>query len=131
MDKYLEAEKRLAELLGHKNLWPFEMRISRGMTEEAFTCWMADGNGDKISGKNLPRWCRDWSACGPLIATYQVEVEWPDECYTRQPTLVRALIDDGKYHEDLATISDHPDRDTAVRYCIVQAVIAKLEANNV
>jgi hypothetical protein len=118
MDKYIEAEKELAELLGHKNIRPFPMRVSKGRKEEEITFLMADGGGDKLSGKNLPRWCRDWSACGPLMVKHGISVEPPTDDYqgwTYLPGLSWKI-----------KANDHPDRDTAVRYAIVQTVIKKL-----
>lgn len=101
MDKYDEAENRLAELL-----WP-----------EAYIA-IAHQNAREH------RWCRNWETCGPLLASH---ID-----YLALPTLTGGIIaeilgeDAADHTACLVDTKDHPDRDTAVRYAIVQAVIAKL-----
>lgn len=102
MDKYLEADKRLVELLypGHPVL---------SVIEEA----------THINGKPW-RWTLSWNACGPLMVEHDVALD---------------MDEDGEVHASckgqplfvLEEFTDHPDKDAAVRYAIVMAVIKKLE----
>lgn len=66
--------------------------------------------------QRIPQWCRDWNACGPLMVEHDV---YPTD--TNFGYVFR-------HGHQLAILADHPDKDTAVRYAIVQAVVAKLEA---
>jgi hypothetical protein len=109
MDKYLEAERRLAELLG----WTYHNEPDRFGPR-----WRLP-DGDWKS--KLPRWCRDWSACGPLMVEHEVDLSYED-------IYVRAVcrLPDGRERRELARYCDHPSRDAAVMFAGVQAVIAKL-----
>lgn len=122
MDKYLEAEKRLAELLGWKCVQLGGSLDGLSMPENwLHGIWPIDGEGGLV-----PQWCRDWSACGPLMVEHGV---WP---FIQPDGYVDTFISGMEPDPDIDTpLSDHPDRETAVRYAIVQAVIAKLESNNV
>jgi hypothetical protein len=97
-------ERHLAHLLGHPEIEEFY--------ESAGTLW--EGT------KALPKWTRDWKACGPLMAAYELAIS-----YRKEP---------GEEHSSSAMIgpvvvhfSDHPTRDRAVMYGVVKAVIHLLE----
>jgi hypothetical protein len=97
-------ERHLAQLLGHHNIEEFY--------EDAGTLWQ--------NMKALPKWTRDWNACGPLMTAYDIAVS-----YRTEP---------GHAHSSAVCIgpvvvrfSDHPTKDRAVMYAIVKAVIAILE----
>lgn len=109
MDKYLEAEKRLAELLGYVPRY-----AHRPTTGE----WVHAASNTLIG---YQAWCRKWEACGPLMAEYSVMVD---------PLSFRNSVEAMAYavgHTE--SYANHPDKDTAVRYSIVMAVIAKLEGD--
>jgi hypothetical protein len=108
MDKYLEAEKRLAELLGYEIKYP--------LGHDFGPVFHKDG---KVSGH--PKWCRDWNACGPLMVEHEI---------TPHPKTTGCLARSGYAPDVLVLYSDHPDEDAAVRFAIVHAVIAKLEAEH-
>lgn len=116
MDEYLKAEKRLAELLGFKGIREIPLK-KQPLDEEEITALISDEPHCSI-----PQWCRAWSACGPLMVEYKIHPFFGD---------VFCAAGNVELGDCFAQISDHPDRDTAVRFAIVQAVIAKLEANNV
>jgi hypothetical protein len=97
-------ERHLAHLLGHHEVEEFY--------ESAGTLW--DGT------KALPKWTRDWKACGPLLTAYELTIS-----YRKEP---------GEEHISSVTVgpvvvrfSDHPARDRALMYGIVKAVIHLLE----
>jgi hypothetical protein len=93
MDKYEQAENRLAEL----------------MEVPKWGMW--------------PQWCRSDAAAFSLMVEhgcYPTEDHEYDgiEVFFNQNSFV------------LAKFADHPDKKTAVRYAIVQSVIAKLEVSH-
>ncbi len=100
----VSQERRLAQLLGHHNVEEFY--------ESAGTLWE--------NAKALPRWTRDWQACGPLIAEYELVVAYDHEPDDAHGPAIR--IGATRVH-----FSDHPSRDHALRYAIVKAVITHLE----
>lgn len=106
MGKYLEAEKILASLLG----WTFIP--DRFDTEREIN---ADGEWQAH-----PRWTRNSAAAYALMVEHGC---YPWES-TQEPMEGWICVGGNGY----AKIGDHPDKDTAVRYAIVKAVIAKLEA---
>jgi hypothetical protein len=99
-------ERHLAQLLGHHNIEEFY--------ESAGTLW--------AGSQALPKWTRDWKACGPLIAEYELTIH-----YRKTPA---------DPHNDAVCIgpvtvrfSDHPSKNRAVMYAVVKAVISLLEHN--
>lgn len=109
MDKYIEAEKRLAELLG----WHSIDVVSNG------NMW-----GDKTPKKNVtyvgirvPQWTRDWAACGSLMVEHEISV-------------LQSPVGVSTTGVGYVNFNDHPDKDAAVRYAIVMAVIQKLESRS-
>jgi hypothetical protein len=114
MDKYIEAEKRLAELKGF-----FDIEESKlyGYQQIFMGRW---GTEEKHK-QHIPRWTRDDAAAFRLSVEHEVNIT-----YYKDEVMVdlRGSCSSDFAHELWA---DHPDKATAVRYAIVQAVIAKLE----
>jgi hypothetical protein len=97
-------ERHLAHLLGHHNI--------EECYESAGILWE--------NTQALPKWTRDWNACGPLMCEYDITIN-----YGKEP---------GDAHSSFVTIgpivvhfSDHPTKERAVMYAIVKAVIFLLE----
>lgn len=106
MNKYQEAEKELAELLGWTNIL-----IVTGIPP--------DGS---LVHKQLPQWCSDDAEAFKLMVEYNC---YPD-CNDAGVVVVGRTEDDC---DVFTLIEGHTDKPTAIRYCIVQAVIAKLKGN--
>lgn len=78
------------------------------------------GAEDSRGQAAVPRWARDWNACGPLMVEHRLI--W--------------LINDGHVFAGLpngrvlaaTALADHPDEDAAVRHAIVMAAGALREA---
>lgn len=104
MDKYLEAEKRLAELLG----WEDHTALNGVWRTPRF---------NYVPSYEVPQWCRKWNACGPLMVEHVYRMQIITDVLDPQVTI----------NMHVESINDHPDKDTAVRFAIVQAVITKLE----
>ena len=96
-------ERQLAHLLGHK---------VEEFYEDAGTLW--DGT------VAMPKWTRDWAACGPLIAQHEIELRFDRELDAGQAPCVHAGA-------VAVRVSDHPDRQHAVMYAVVKAVVHLLE----
>lgn len=97
-------ERELAHLLGYHNIEEFY--------ESAGSLWEG--------AKKLPKWTRDWKACGPLIAEYELTIT-----YGQEPNDARGkTVHVGTI---IVHFSDYPTKDQAVMYAIVKAVIAHLE----
>jgi len=97
-------ERHLAQLLGIHNIEEFY--------ESAGSLWH--------DAKELPKWTRNWQACGPLIAEHFLRIVFHDDADDKHGCMVE--VDETQVH-----FCDHPTRDQAVRYAIVKAVIARLE----
>lgn len=112
MDKYILAEKELAELLGYSRLTYPHFSIDQ--------CWAGFPYGKYKDEEYIPRWARDDAEAFRLTVEHNVCPQefkgciWigngDDTCFQCEP------------------LENHPDKLTAVRYAIVQAVIAKLKA---
>ena len=96
-------ERQLAHLLGHK---------VEEFYEDAGTLW--DGT------VAMPKWTRDWAACGPLIAQYEIALRFDREAGAGQAHCVHAGA-------VTVQVSDHPDRQHAVMYAVVKGVVHLLE----
>jgi hypothetical protein len=99
--KYIEAEKRLAELLlGSPGISPI------------------DGQRFK---DDRPKWACDNAAAFELMVEHDVELDIGvgSEVHSSCPEMRNYLT---------TYIGDHPDKKAAVRFAIVRAVITKLEA---
>ena len=101
----IARERQLAQLLGHHHI--------EECYESAGTLW--DGN------QALPRWTRDWRACGPLMTEYGIAV-----AYGSDPAGGLARVGSTTVH-----FADHPTRDRAVMYGIVKELIFLLEHGKV
>lgn len=97
-------ERQLAHLLGHHQVEEFY--------ESAGTLWEGD--------KALPKWTRDWKACGPLMTQFDLSPVYLHEAGTAHSHAV-------SIGPVTVQFADHPDKDQAVRMAIVKAVIAHLE----
>lgn len=118
MNKYLIAEKRLAELRGYKEIF----RLTVDGVEHGGLHY----NRSTFTGaEQVPRWCRDWNACGPLMVEYRC---FPDTTNgDAEFNCVSARDMSNPHKRYVEYVEQHPDIDTAVRYAIVRALIAKLE----
>jgi hypothetical protein len=96
-------ERHLAQLLGHE---------VEEYYESAGTLWE--------NTKPLPKWTRDWNACAQLMTEYDISVVYLKEAGHSHSSSV--IIGSTLVH-----LSDHPDKNQAVRYAIVKAVISILE----
>lgn len=100
----IAQERHLAQLRGCHNIEEFY--------ENAGTLW-ADSQA-------LPKWSRDWKACGPLIAEYRLAIAFCDKPDDPHGKTVRI-------NQTLVHVADHPSPDHALRFAIVKAAIAHLE----
>lgn len=97
-------ERHLAQLLGYRNI--------EECYESAGVLW------EKTQA--LPKWTREWDACGPLIAQYGIAIAFgqaPGEAQPSHATLGATLVH----------FADHPSRDRALMFGIVREVIRLLE----
>lgn len=97
-------ERHLAHLLGHHNIEEFY--------EDAGTLWE-----NRVA---LPKWTRDWTACGRLMVEHELTPVYHKE--------------QGEAHSSSVSVGpitvhffDHPNRERAVMCAIVKAVIHRLE----
>ncbi len=97
-------ERHLAHLLGHHNIEEFY--------ESAGTLW--------DDGQPLPKWTRDWNACGPLMTGHDVALSYMKQ--PGQPHSIAVAIG-----EIVVQFADHPSKERAVMVAIVKAVIHELE----
>jgi hypothetical protein len=97
-------ERHLAQLLGFHNVEEFY--------ESAGTLW--------VGNKALPKWTRDWKACGPLLAEYELELHFLRSA--DQPEASAVCVDG-----ITVAFADHPSKDRGVMVAIIKAVIARLE----
>jgi hypothetical protein len=100
----VSQERKLAYLLGSHNI--------EECYESAGTLWEET--------RALPKWTRDWQACGPLVAEYELAIDYQQK--EGDPNGKAIHIGHTVVH-----LSDHPSHDQALRYAIVKAVIAHLE----
>lgn len=96
-------ERHLAQLLGHQ---------VEEFYESAGTLWE--------NTKPMPQWTRDWAACGPLMTKYGIALSYGKEPGQDQIGFVTA-------GPVVVHFSDHPNRDRAVMYAVVKAVIHCIE----
>ena len=97
-------ERHLAQLLGHRNI--------EECYESAGVLWE--------EAQPLPKWTRDWSACGPLMAKHHIAIAYGAE--PGQADIGFATIGATVVH-----FADHPSRDRALMVGIVKVVIRQLE----
>ena len=97
-------ERHLAQLLGYRNIEEY-----------------SENAGTLTERRNaLPKWTRDWRACGPLLSEFELDVR-----FGREP----GKDDDPVVYVGSVVVhcSDHPSRDRAVMMAVVKAVIYLLE----
>lgn len=113
MDKYLEAEKELAEAQGWKDL--------REVPMYSPCKWLEGTRPDGTKGYPFPDYGRDDALA------FRLMVDHGAEPYLMGEHSVRVAIF-GSHVISVEDYADHPDKATAVRYAIVMAVIAKLKS---
>ena len=96
-------ERHLAQLLGHE---------VEEFYESAGTLWI---NTDPV-----PQWTRDWHACGALMTEYGVSLSFGKEEGEAEFSSVTA-------GPIVVHFADHPNKERAVMYAVVKAVIHFLE----
>lgn len=96
-------ERHLAQLLG--------MEVEE-FYESAGTLW--------VNNQPLPQWTRDWSACGPLLVKYGITLAYAADAHGEGVAAGPAVL-------PLVHFADHPNRDRAVMFAVVKAVIHRLE----
>ena len=100
----IAKERHLAQLLGHHQI--------EECYESAGTLW--------DQAQALPKWTRDWQACGPLMVAHSISVVFgcepghPDRPFARMGST-------------MVYLSDHPTADRAVMYGVVKELIFMLE----
>jgi hypothetical protein len=108
---YIDLEKELAVLLG----WT-------AVEQAGMSLIGAPPRGSEHSRGQaaVPRWVRDWTACGPLVAEYGMSIlQDVDGAET-----VEIQDNDGVYMAH-TPFSNHSGKDGAVRFAVVQAATAK------
>lgn len=100
----IAKERHLAQLLGHQHI--------EECYESAGTLW--DG------ALALPKWTRDWSACGPLLSRFALSLTFG---------LAGGSLQAHSITVGATTVhfEDHPSSDQAVRVAIVKEIIFRLE----
>lgn len=97
-------ERHLARLLGHNHI--------EECYESAGTLWE--------NAHALPQWTRDWKACGPLMAQYDISIGYGHDAGHQVSSF--ATIGATVVH-----FADHPTKDRAIMYGIVKELIFRLE----
>ncbi|MES2979262.1 MAG: aminoacyl-tRNA synthetase [Pseudomonadota bacterium] len=98
----IARERQLAHLLGHQHI--------EECYESAGTLW--------DNAQALPKWTRDWQACGPLLARYALPLSFEPEPLPKGSVRVGSTI---------VHVADHPTCDRAVMYAIVKELVHRLE----
>lgn len=96
----IAKERQLAQLLGHTHI--------EECYESAGTLWDGD--------QPLPKWTRDWSACGPLLARHGLAIS-----YSCDPPAQGGRF--ARIGSTVVHLSDHPSADRALMFGIVKEVI--------
>lgn len=110
MNKYEQADRELAELLGYTRI----DKLDNGQ----FICFLP---GCLHSNAFMPRWTQDDGECFLLMVEYEIPVDnWRGSCWVGSG-------DDSFFQVE--QYNNHKDKATATRYAIVQAVISKLKEN--
>lgn len=114
-DKFLEADKELAELLGYTNV-----RQTKFYKERLSGVMSVDEGRDSFA-----RWTQDDASAFRLAVQY--------ECFPKMYAL-SIVVEKLQYstreiqeYYSVAELEDFPDKLSAVRFAIVQAVINKLK----
>lgn len=115
-NKYVEAEKRLALVLG----WG-ERNYIQGFTAPDPMPWLEGYR------KWIPHWAPQWAQKNGDAFTLMVEHGAYAYIPEKFPQTVEAYCGIGTAVEKLA---DHRDKETAYRYAIIMAVINKIEGQS-
>lgn len=98
-------ERHLAHLLGHHQI--------EECYENAGTLWE--------NTRQLPKWTRQWAACGPLMTAHGIDLVFIDQpAGETRGGVVKAGA-------STVHLADHPSRDRAAMTAIVKEVIFRLE----
>lgn len=105
-DQYLRScvaqERHLAQLLGYHNIEEY-----------------SENAGTLTQRRNaLPKWTRDWRACGPLMSEFELDVRFDSDMDRDRVVQVGPVT---------VHCSDHPSKERAVMVAVVKAVIFLLE----
>lgn len=96
-------ERHLAQLLGHE---------VEEYYESAGVLWE--------NTHPMPQWTRDWGACGPLMTAYEIPLHYdPDPEDGHGSAVIAGPV--------VVRLADHPNKDRAVMFAVVKAVIHCLE----
>lgn len=109
--RQLHAEKQLAIALGWTNL------VDVGGS----LLGTPPGGAENSRGQAaVPRWTRDWSACGPLMVAL--------DCYPEYGGFNQMLVMGPDFHTGptIVAITQHQSKEHAAMFAVVQAAILKL-----
>ncbi len=109
----IKAELQLAIALGWTNL------VDAGGTLVGTPPGGGTNSRDQAA---VPRWSRDWNACGPLLSTYNMALD----VMGHETRFVIADFGGGDYDFVHIAVPDWPTQDDALRYAITVAAEAKL-----
>lgn len=101
-------ERHLAQLLGYHNIEEY-----------------SENAGTLTERRNaLPKWTRDWRACGPLLSEFELDIR-----FDRESGMESGRGHDRVVHVGPVTVhcSDHPSKERAVMVAVVKAAIYLLE----
>lgn len=115
LPKQLQAEKQLAIALGWTNL------VESGGT---LLGTPPDGGESSRGQAAVPKWARDWAACGPLLSTYNITVDALG--FTPADQHVVTSYGSADHHFVLIPVSEWPSRDEALLYAITTAAFVRL-----
>lgn len=116
MNIYKVAEKELAELLGYTG---FQVGGKDGDINIPPT-WNTAIPAGETQRDVISNWCTDDSGSFKLIVEHS--------CYPFETSIGEIIASSyGFGNKFVTTISDHPDKATAVRFAVVNSVIRKLQ----
>jgi hypothetical protein len=123
INQYMKIEKQLAELLGWTNIFAgSDPRAPAG----APSGWLT-GITPTGAGNTLPQWARDWAACGRLMTEYDAmpdpQIHEINQCKRGEHEGEWSYVD---WTRPGRGFTYHPDKDSAVRFAIVEIVINML-----
>lgn len=114
---YLAANARLATALG----WTKIVDVGNALLGKPD--WVCDNSRDQVQ---VPDWCGQWSACGPLLAQgidltfylHGVTAAFPQNFKGETPVAL------------FAEFKDHQTREHAVRYAVTMVLICRYQNQN-
>lgn len=115
LSKQIQAEEQLATALGWRDLVdcggtllgapPYDSTNSRGQA-------------------TVPKWSRDWSACGPLLSCFDIAIEGFRFNGSAEYAVASYGTDDHQFL--FIPVTEWPTRDDALRYAITMAAFIQL-----